>query len=341
MKETAADMIARFYQQNVANGLLDSRMDRNLPPDISATIAGTFMQAPAPAPSRPAPSPWAPPASAGELHPDPGATRQAPPVQAHARSEVQAPSPRQAPAPAPEAAAKAGRRGRPRAGDRPFLLSTADTLARFDILFYEGVDYTLDPRKHSDFGARNVARVFSYVYYDIILPNALIAKGMGFRVALEDVRFAVRYAMKTGKSEKAAAAWKDFITGNEDDPVKPTSRIFRSFNWYVNDLAWNEHTGKLADLPLPPESRWTLRRYLDETPAGRFTRGLKRFVSPGTPSLNKLINAFADDRSVGALTTKEIMERFGVSKKVSTRFNKWLDQRRSLSIPDEFLVIKR
>lgn len=201
---------------------------------------------------------------------------------------------------------------------RHWLLSTSKTLKHFKIKAFFGMDYTYDRRWNKSPTPKSIYRLFNRVYHDVIIPNALIAKGAGKRVELTDVLDAISFVMS---SKKRSDAWEKLIGGTSENEwiVK---NVQQSFEFYIHDKL------KDSDKFLPEKDRWTLHKYLEKTKAGRFTEENKLLQLTYTPKVKLLIDEFLKKREIGSWSYKQIMDEYHVAKATVAKFFALLKERR-------------
>lgn len=208
----------------------------------------------------------------------------------------------------------------PKRVPRHWLLSTDKTMTHFGIHGHTGSAFDFNRQWNRNPTEKSVYRLYQRTMYDVIIPNALVAKEYGKRVEYTDVVDAVDYVM--GSNERRSSAWRSFVgdTGSNRwllDNVKP------SVEFYLYDKL------KDSEKHLPPEERWTLDRYLDGTKAGRFVEDSPVVIKgSSSPKLEKVKAAFMRNREIGSWSYGRIMEELGVSREVVARFFRALKERR-------------
>lgn len=224
----------------------------------------------------------------------------------------------------------AGKSGRPKAF--PYLLSTTATLAKVGIRFYEGQTFRYNYKHHRKYTETGVYKVFTALFHNIIIPNAMIARDGKFKVSWDDVISAIKYGMVHSKSEKSRKIWDDYIHSMDDKWL--ADNIYNPFDMYVNGIYL--HDGKRC-----PGKPYSLKDYVEQKIV-RFTAGSGKHVHSTTPSLNRLVNEFSKDRSIADLTYSELVERFGVSRTTAAKFRKYLTERRDSGFTDgDYTVASR
>ena len=211
---------------------------------------------------------------------------------------------------------------------RHWLLSTSKTLKNFKIKAFFGKDFSYDRRWNKSPTQKSIYRLFNRVFHDVILPNALIAKGAGKRVELTDVSEAISFVMN---SKKRSDAWKKLIGGTSGNEwiVK---NVQQSFEFYVHD--------KLKDSNkfLPEKDRWTLHKYLEKTKVGNYTSENKPFKQTSSPKVKMLIEEFLKKREIGSWTYEQIMSEYHIAKATVAKFFGLLKERRKKKWSDYDLV---
>lgn len=220
---------------------------------------------------------------------------------------------------------------------RPWLLSTRRTLVKAGIRFYEGLDFTMDRSRNRSVRFNQIYRVFTEVFHNTILPNAIIAERAGVDVQMKDVYAALHYAMRNGKTEETRRHWEEFKKRLPNADAWVYENVTYPFNFYVKGILQKD--GQQA--VIPEDKRTTLDEYLEKA-IGKFVHLLKPMTYGSTPKLNVLVNAFDGDRGIASLSYDELRDRFGVSNGTVAAFKKWVKGRRETGRPDaDFLVIER
>lgn len=220
---------------------------------------------------------------------------------------------------------------------RPWLLSTKRTLAKAGIRFYEGLDFTMDRNRNRSVRFNQIYRVFTEVFHNTILPNAIIAERAGVDVSVKDVYAALHYAMRHRKTEETKKHWDDFKKQLPNADAWVYENVTYPFNFYVKGILQKDGQQTV----IPEDKRTTLDEYREKV-IGKFVHLLKPMTYGSTPKLNVLVNAFNGDRSIASLSYDELRERFGVSMNVVSAFKKWVKGRRETGRPDaDFLVTER
>ncbi len=201
---------------------------------------------------------------------------------------------------------------------RHWLLSTSKTLSHFKIKGYCGKEFSYDRRWNKSPTQKSIFRLYTRVFHDIIIPNALIVKSAGKRVEFSDISAAIVFVMK---NKKRTEAWKKMIGGTtaNDWLVKNAKE---NFEFYVHDKLRN------GDKFLPEKDRWTLEKYLEKTQAGRFTEKNKLLQLTYTPKVKLLIDEFLKKREIGSWSYKQIMDEYHVAKATVAKFFALLKERR-------------
>ena len=220
---------------------------------------------------------------------------------------------------------------------RPWLLSTRRTLVKAGIRFYEGLDFTMDRSRNRSVRFNQIYRVFTEVFHNTILPNAIIAERAGVEVSVKDVCEALHYAMRHGKTEETRKHWEEFKKRLPNADAWVYENVTYPFNFYVKGILQKDGQQTV----IPEDKRTTLDEYREKA-IGKFVHLLKPMTYGSTPKLNILVNAFDGDRGIASLSYEELRERFGVSMNVVSAFKKWVKGRRETGRPDaDFLVTER
>jgi hypothetical protein len=220
---------------------------------------------------------------------------------------------------------------------RPWLLSTKRTLSKAGVKFYEGLDFTMDRSRNRSVRFSQIYRVFTEVFHNTILPNAIIAERAGVEVSVKDVYEALHYAMRHGKTEETRKHWDDFKKQLPNTDAWVYENVTYPFNFYVKGILQKDGQQTV----IPEDKRTTLDEYREKV-IGKFVHLLKPMTYGSTPKLNILVNAFNGDRSIASLSYEELRDRFGVSICTIAAFKKWVQGRRDSGRPDaDFLVTER
>lgn len=220
---------------------------------------------------------------------------------------------------------------------RPWLLSTKRTLVKAGIKFYEGLDFTMDRNRNRSVRFSQIYRVFTEVFHNTILPNAIIAERSGVDVQLKDAYEALHYAMRHGKTAETKMHWDDFKKRLPDRDAWVYENVTYPFNFYVKGILQKD--GKQT--VIPEDNRTTLDEYRKKV-IYKFVHLLKPMTYGSTPKLNILVNAFNGDRGIASLSYEELRNRFGVCNETVAAFKKWVKGRRETGRPDaDFLVAER
>ena len=211
---------------------------------------------------------------------------------------------------------------------RHWLLSTSKTISHFKIRGYSGKNFSYDRNWNKSPTEKSIFRLYSRVFHDVIIPNALIAKSAGKTVEFDDVALAIGYVMTNPKRLKA---WKSLI-GDTTDNEWITNNALQNFNFYVYDRL------RSSDKLLPEKDRWTLDKYLEKTRAGKFTNNNEDFQWTASPKVKMLIDEFLKDRDIGNLTYKEIIDRFKVGRATVAKFFALLKERRKTCSDYDFIT---
>ncbi|WP_295099025.1 hypothetical protein [uncultured Fibrobacter sp.] len=201
---------------------------------------------------------------------------------------------------------------------RHWLLSTSKTLSHFKIKGYCGKDFSYDRRWNKSPTQKSIYRLYTRVYHDVIIPNALIAKSAGKRVEFSDVSAAIVFVMK---NKNRAEAWKKLIgeTTANDWLIKNAKQ---NFEFYAYDKLRD------SDKLLPEKDRWTLEKYLEKTQAGKFTEENKLLRLTYSPKVKLLIDEFLKKREIGSWSYAQIMDEYHVAKATVAKFFALLKERR-------------
>lgn len=225
---------------------------------------------------------------------------------------------------------------------RPYLLSTRATLGKFHVDSYEGYDFTWKAGTHRSYTENSMKGIAKYIWTRVIIPNAMIVKGTGRYIDPKDAAEAIAYAMTHGKSEKSAGYWRKSFQGKAGEGFPEMewfgSELARPLHLYALDETWDSKEGKYRDGKIPPGRRYDLNGYLATR---KWKTWPPRLRNKRTPALNRIINAFAEDRSIGDLTASEIRDRFGCSSRTAYRFLGWLEPLKKSGMASSALIARR
>lgn len=206
---------------------------------------------------------------------------------------------------------------------RPWLLSTHKTLVHYGMVYYEGIDFSFDSYDRAR--KRNMAAEWKRVFYNIIVPNAIIATRRGCEVSADEALYALDFAMCVRRNPGDAIDWEHFKKSNEE-----CKKLHRRFDFYVNGVGLSRGGKKY----MVPESRVfslddyvnkKIRKFMDNPPA---------FDYSSSPKLREIIELFDKRREIGSMTQRELCSRFGIQKKTATAFKQWIRERRESGRPD-------
>lgn len=227
--------------------------------------------------------------------------------------------------------------------NKPYLLSTSATLRKFGILDYDGYDFSMGRRNRRKYTPETMKKLVRHFLYDVIVPNALIAKRVldfptedSRKEFRKEILKALAYAMTNGRPRVDAETFKMFIDREGKQWYFET--VSKPLLFYVFDIPYGKNRQKFAGERMPKERRWNLRGFLTKR---KDTSKLRPYGHTATPALNELINAYSKDRSVADLTTSEFMERFKCSKRTVTKFRTYIRERKQEGKDGSFLVTPR
>ena len=216
----------------------------------------------------------------------------------------------------------------------PWLLSTRRTLAKAGIKYYEGYDFTFNRDKGRRVSGKNIYAVFTAMFHNTIIPNAIIAERAGFAVDLKrDVYPAIKYAMRHRKMGDTEKNWESVAqtgTWAEDNIRDP-------LNFYAKGI----RKTVAGESVIPAEERISLEDYV-KNQISKYKPNLKYMKFGKSPKLNMLIEAFTHEREIADMSYQELMERFKVSRGTVSEFKKWVKGRRESGKEDgQSFVITR
>lgn len=206
---------------------------------------------------------------------------------------------------------------------RPWLLSTHKTLVHYGMIYYEGIDFSFDSYDRAR--KRNMAAEWKRVFYNIIVPNAIIAARRGCDVSADEALYALDFAMCVRRNQGDTMDWEYFKKNNEE-----CKKLHRRFDFYVNGVGLSKG-GKKYRVPeskvfsLDDYVNKKIRKFMDNPPV---------FDYSFSPKLREILALFAERREIGSMTRRELCSRFGIQAKTAAMFMKWIRERRESGKPD-------
>lgn len=206
---------------------------------------------------------------------------------------------------------------------RHWLLSTVKTVARVKFRSYGKepyeLDFTLKPkmiRKGSDNLGKQMYARFCQVFFDCVIPNAIIARLCGVLVTASDITTAINQGMRIGNREWFSEAWASYVDAMGGKQWVD-SMVQKPLDLYVYGRKENGET-------IDP---YTLERYV-RIKVSKYSRKLKlsRYRHTNTPKMNMLLEEYRKDPSIGSMGYVELIKRFGVSNNAIARFKKWMKE---------------
>lgn len=205
---------------------------------------------------------------------------------------------------------------------RHWLLSTKKTAAHFGFPYSgRAFDFNRDWNKTPN--TKSIYKLFAKTMYDVLIPNALVAKDNGKRVSLEDFMDALSWVFR-GHGGVIRKAFRESGKGVQDFR---RDNIDAQYAVYVRDFEL-DRDGKVTDRHTPPEMWWTVENYSTKSRAGYFLRDMDRDNVKESKPLKRLKEAFLANREIGSWDSRRICKEFNVSFRTVSEFNKILTERR-------------
>lgn len=212
---------------------------------------------------------------------------------------------------------------------RPWLLDTHKTLVEHGHVYYEGKDFTFDPHRRVRRRMSSIEAEWKAVFYNVIVPNGIVARECGARVDPKEAIDALDFAMTVKRKPGELVDWKQC---REKLDIK---KIMRRFNFYANGIGLSRNGVEYC----VPESRMFSHADYVQKSIRNFADRIPEFDYSGNPRLRELIDIFNGDRSIGSLKTREVRDRFGVSMDTANTFKQWIRERREAGRPDNEFTI--
>ena len=206
-----------------------------------------------------------------------------------------------------------------------FLLKTKKTVARSRNYSYGEKEYEYDfsydwrwnRAEFTELPGDNKApefRRFARLFYDCIIPNAIIARDGGLKVTSEDGCAAIFQGMRTGASDATVKRWEDYVRSmGSNDWVK--RYVEDVFDLYVNGKTREGKQGK----------GYSLKSYVTKHMSKHcksHVNSLKHFERKNSPKLQELIDLWKERPEIGKWTCRKLKEEFGFSNDTVARFKK-------------------
>ena len=205
---------------------------------------------------------------------------------------------------------------------RHWLLSTKKTAAHFGFPYSgRAFDFNRDWNKTPN--TKSIYKLFAKTMYDVLIPNALVAKDNGKRVSLEDFMDALSWVFR-GHEGVIRKAFRESGKGVQDFR---RDSIDAQYAVYVRDFEL-DRDGKVTDKHTPPGMWWTVDNYSTKSRAGYFLRDMDDGNVKESKPLKRLKEAFLANREIGSWDSRRICKEFNVSFRTVSEFNKILAERR-------------
>ena len=205
---------------------------------------------------------------------------------------------------------------------RHWLLSTKKTAAHFGFP-YSGRAFDFNRHWNPNPDTKGIYKLFAKTMYDVLIPNALVAKDNGRRVSLGDFMDALSWVFR-GHEGVIRKAFRESGKGVQDFR---RDNIDAQYAVYVRDFEL-DMDGKVTDRHTPPGMWWTVEKYSTKTTAGYFLRDMDKDNVKESKPLKRLKEAFLANREIGSWDSRRICKEFNVSFRTVSEFNKILAERR-------------
>lgn len=205
---------------------------------------------------------------------------------------------------------------------RHWLLSTKKTAAHFGFQ-YSGRAFDFNRHWNPNPDTKGIYKLFAKTMYDVLVPNALVAKENGKRVSLDDFMDALSWVFR-GHMGVIRKAFRESGKGVQDFR---RDNIDAQYAVYVRDFEL-DLDGNVTDRHTPPDMWWTVEKYSTKSRAGYFIREMGRENVKESKPLRRLKEAFLANREIGSWDSRRICKEFNVSFRTVSEFNKILVERR-------------
>lgn len=217
-----------------------------------------------------------------------------------------------------------------------FLLNTVSTVAvsgncsygygPFDYDFTYDMDRNrggLVPKPRSDGKepkAPEFAR-FAHIFFDCIIPNAIIAVDAGYPLTPDDACRALYQGMRTKASKDAISRWEGYVREHGGD-AWVEAIVKEKFNLYVLGILSNGKTKK----------RYTVESYVKnhmQKHCKGIVKKLKHFRRYKSPALDKILAVYEKRPEIASWSFRRIHDELGFSNDTITKFSKYLKRSES------------
>ena len=212
-----------------------------------------------------------------------------------------------------------------------FLLNTVSTVAvsgncsygygPFDYDFTYDLDRnrgSLVPKPRSDGKepkAPEFAR-FANIFFDCIIPNAIIAVDAGYPLTPDDACRALYQGMRTKASKDAISRWELYVREHGGD-AWVEAIVKEKFNLYVLGILSDGKTKK----------RYTVESYVKnhmQKHCNGIVKKLKHFRRYKSPALDKILAVYEKRPEIASWSFRRIHDELGFSNDTITKFSKYL-----------------
>lgn len=160
---------------------------------------------------------------------------------------------------------------------------------------------------------------FAHIFYDCIIPNAIIAMDAGYLVTADDACRAIYQGMRTKATEDAIARWEGYVKERGGN-AWVQSTVKEAFNLYVLGIKRDGQQKK----------RYTLESYIKNHMMKHckgILKKLKKFKRYKSPALDKLIGMCEKNPGISTWTFQRIHDELGFSKNTVARFREYMKGR--------------
>lgn len=174
------------------------------------------------------------------------------------------------------------------------------------------------PRKDgSEPKAPEFAR-FAHIFFDCIIPNAIIAKDGGYDVTVDDACNAVYQGMRIKATHEAIRKWEEYVIKHGGN-AWVHAIVEEKFNLFV--------LGTLSDGKR--KKRYSLESYVKNQMrkhANIVVKKLKHFTRKNSPALGRLIERWKENPDISGWTFKRLHDELGYSKDTIGKFRKYVKE---------------
>lgn len=159
-------------------------------------------------------------------------------------------------------------------------------------------------------------RRFARLFYDCIIPNAIIARDGGMKLTSTDACDAIFQGMRAGASADTVCRWEKYVEANGGGKWI-RQYIQDAFDLYVNGKTRDGRRGK----------GYSLKSYVTKHMTKHcqsHVNSLKHFSRSSSPKLQLLLDEWRKNPDIGNWNYAQIRDRLGFSMNTISRFMKVL-----------------